>query len=174
MSAHTPTPARPISATGATISADHFCEVPASGTGSAGRRSLLRLAAVAVALTVGLTLSACGGDDDADGDSSPDSAPSAAVDSTGGDNSGNDADPDDADDNGRAFGSDDDAVITAVLAATDADRAEWDGKTLVVHFTEGSSEDPVSGTKCAATIVLADDENAVLRFPDGEIDCSQR
>lgn len=134
------------------------------------------------ALLLGLTLAGCGGDDS---DESSESTPSASVgdtadntadegtadDSTGGDSDGSDGE---GSDDTRAFDSDDDAVVGAVLAATRGDRADWEGKTLIVHFAEGSAEDPLSGPKCGAAIVLADDEKLVLRFSDGEIDCSQR
>lgn len=137
--------------------------------------SILRLAAVVAALL--LALAGCGGDDSDDDGSASESTSSATASDGAGDGAGGgvgDGGSDSDDSDSRAFEVDDDAVIQAVLAATQAEKAEWDGATLMVHFAEGSSEDPTSGAKCGAAVVLADDEKMVLRYPDGEIDCSQR
>lgn len=145
-------------------------------TGQTSGSSILRLAAVVAALL--LALAGCGGDDSDDNDGSASESTSSATASAGaGDGAGGGAGDGGSDSDGsdsRAFDVDDDAVVQAVLAATRAEKAEWDGATLIVHFAEGSSEDPTAGTKCGAAVVLADDEKMILRYPDGEIDCSQR
>src|SRR5690606_5727668 len=71
---------------------------------------------------------------------------------------------------GRAFDSTDDAVITAILAALGkADGAEWQGTNLRINFPEGSVSDPTARIGClAAQTLIADDETAFMVYPDGE------
>src|SRR5690606_20123574 len=58
----------------------------------------------------------------------------------------------------RPFGSTDEAVITAVTSATQAEDAEWDGKMLRV-FVDGSVNDPTAGLYCSSIhTLIADDE----------------
>lgn len=77
---------------------------------------------------------------------------------------------------GRAFDASDDTVIRALLAAIPkAERAEWQGKNIYIHFSEGSVQDLTAGIGClAAETVIADDELAFMVYPDGELDCSTR
>jgi hypothetical protein len=79
------------------------------------------------------------------------------------------------DDNGRAFDSTDDAVITAVMAALKPDRAEWHGSSLKAYFTEGSVNDPTASIGCLALqTIIAEDETGFMVYPDGEFDCSTK
>ena len=81
-----------------------------------------------------------------------------------------------ADDNGRAFDSEDDAVITAIEAALSGKNpdARWEGDRLVVHL-DGSAEDPTAWLGCTAALALiAADEAASFVFSDGELKCEDR
>lgn len=76
---------------------------------------------------------------------------------------------------GRAFNSTDDAVITAISAALKPDDVTWEGKSLKVRFNDGSVEDPTAGIGCLAIVsIIADDEKGFIVYPDGEFDCSTR
>lgn len=123
-----------------------------------------KLAAALVIVLVPLGLAGCGEEPSAPGGET-----------TNGSSSSNDGDSTDGND-GRAFDSSDDAVIAAILAALrDADRAEWQGKSLMIHFPEGSVESPTAGIGClAAQTLIADDETAYMVYPDGTLDCSTR
>lgn len=128
----------------------------------------LRTSALVLALAFVGGLAACGGDD----------APAASgTEGTAGDPAEAGAPGDESTDGsgeGRAFDSTDDAVITAVTTATGADRAEWDGSTLRVIFDEGSAEEVTVRLNCTAIeAVIADDESAVMVFPDGEFRCDE-
>lgn len=76
----------------------------------------------------------------------------------------------------RAFGASDDTVIKGILTAlSKADRAEFQGTSLMIYFNEGSVGDPTAGIGClAAETLLADDENAVMVYSDGQLDCAMR
>jgi len=119
------------------------------------------LAAAALMMALGLVGCSAGGE------STPPAAPdSSASDEATGTEDGND---------GRAFDSTDDAVITAISAALDPDDITWEGKTLMVSFNSGSVGDPTAGTGCLAiTTLVADDEKGIISYPDGEIDCSTK
>lgn len=145
------------------------------------------MAALAMTLVVtGGLVAACGGDDTPAASNNAAEAGADDADSTNdvgsnSDGTNNDgassdtANNDGAGDDGRAFDSTDDAVITAVVQGTQAERAEWDGSTLRVIFDSGSAESPTEWIKCsAAEVLLADDEKAVLVYPDGELDCAER
>jgi len=127
---------------------------------STARKSYLA-AAAALMMVLGLVGCSTGGE------ATPGSAPdSGSSDGATGTDEGND---------GRAFDSTDDAVITAISAALDPDSIKWDGKTLMVSFSSGSVGDPTAGTGCLAiTTLVADDEKGIISYPDGEIDCSTR
>lgn len=73
----------------------------------------------------------------------------------------------------RPFGSDDDAMVTAAVAATSADTGEWRDNVLVLHFGEGSTEDVKAFTNCRAmNEFVAEGEEVELHYPDGVVDCS--
>lgn len=76
----------------------------------------------------------------------------------------------------RAFGASDDTVIKGILTAlSKADRAEFQGKSLMIYFNDGSVNDPTAGIGClAAETLLGDDEKAVMVYSDGQLDCSER
>lgn len=122
-----------------------------------------RLALVTGALLMLGALGACGDDESTPAESNS-SAPS---------DSGETGDTNGIEDNGRAFNSTDDAVITAVTTAlTDAEDAQWEGSTLVVTMKSASISDPTSPGLCTAVnAVIADDESGRLVFNDGTIDC---
>ncbi|MFB8386961.1 hypothetical protein ACFC3F_07460 [Microbacterium sp. NPDC055910] len=86
--------------------------------------------------------------------------------------SGSDADGDD----GRAFGSSDDAVIQAVEITFSSKNgtAEWVGSTLRVTM-DGSVGDPTAKTPCLALeAIIAAGEDATVVYGDGEIICADR
>lgn len=83
------------------------------------------------------------------------------------------AGPDADGDDGRAFGATDDMVITAVESTFEKynAKAEWSGTTLRVSM-DGSVDDVAAVINCTAlNALLADGENAVEVFSDGELDC---
>lgn len=157
-----------------------------------------RLLAAGVALAVLTT--ACGTDTDAETspdtaveDSASEQAPStdnAAPDDSQTSTEGSDeapqevldvlddalAGPDADGDEGRVFGADDDIVIQAV-EATFSDQnasAEWAGSTLRVTM-DGSTEDIMAHIPCTAVeALLADGEDVVLVYDDGEFICADR
>lgn len=113
---------------------------------------------VAATTLTSIALVACGGET---------SAPNKASDPSAGAAKGQD--------NGRAFNSTDDAVAIAIKAATRADKVEWDGKKLVVHFDSGSVEDPMARISCSAIdVLLGEDETGMVVYSDGEIECSEQ
>ena len=123
---------------------------------------MLRLprALPAVLAVLALSLTGCSGDDTSD------ASPSTVSDAEAAEASGGNPD--------RAFGSTDDAVIEAVSKALDPQKAEWDGKTLRV-YVEGSIDDPTAGLNCITlNTLIADDEQGVFVYADGEFDCEQR
>lgn len=126
----------------------------------------MKLAAGGAAALLALGLAGCSA-----GDTPETVAPTAneTSDGAGGDN-GSEGNDD------RAFGATDDAVVMALLAAINgAERAEWQGTTIYIHFPEGSVNDPTAGIGClAAETVIAEDENAIMVYPDGEFDCATR
>lgn len=134
-------------------------------------RSRMRLAAGGAAALLALGLAGC-----SVGDTPEAVAPTAneTSDGSGSVNDGSDNGSEGNDD--RAFGASDDAVVMALLAAINgAERAEWQGATIYIHFPEGSVSDPTAGIGClGAETVIAEDENAVMVYPDGELDCSTR
>ncbi len=81
-----------------------------------------------------------------------------------------------ADDDGRVFDSTDDAVVMALEAALSSQNAhvEWQGTTVVVTL-DGSTSSATAYLPCtAAEGVIAEGEDAVLRYPDGELICADR
>lgn len=93
-------------------------------------------------------------------------APDGASTGETGSGSGND---------GRAFNSTDDAVITAISAALEPDDVAWEGKSLKVRFNDGSVDDPTASIGCLAIVsIIADDEKGFIVYPDGEFDCSTK
>ena len=83
------------------------------------------------------------------------------------------AGPDADGDDGRVFGATDDMVITAVESTFDKynAKAEWAGTTLRVSM-DGSVDDVAAVLNCTAlNALLADGENAVEVYSDGELDC---
>lgn len=144
----------------------------------AGTRGAVLVSALAI---TGLVLTGCSSSDDngskkvgtsadsrdtADSSEAADSAATADSDATasGPDTTG--------DSSGRAFDATDDAVVTALMAATPAKKVEWRGDTLWVTFDEGSVEDITTGMYCRVSGgLLEDGEPVMLAYPDGEIDC---
>src|SRR5690606_21907882 len=94
-------------------------------------RLVAKLVGVASAAVLAFGLAGCSAAPLVDAPVAPntsDNQPNDSSDSNGGDG-----------DNGRAFNSTDDAVITALLAGlSKADRAEWHGKSIKIYFPEGS------------------------------------
>ncbi len=86
------------------------------------------------------------------------------------------AGPDSEGNDGRAFGSSDDTVIFAVEKTFSSKNAKatWDGSTLRVAM-DGSAEAPTASIPCLALEgLLADGEDAVIVFGDGELVCADR
>lgn len=139
-----------------------------------------RAAALALALILSGGVAACGGDDSSSADSSGSGGAATSADrdegsSTDDSDAGSGDGSNDDSGEGRAFDSTDDAVITAATSATGAERGEWDGSTVRIVFGAGSAENPVAWTNCLAIeSLIADDEAAVLVFPDGELRCEDR
>ena len=129
------------------------------------RRTLhLPRALPAVLVVLALALTGCSGDEN-----TTDAPTSGTSDSTSEtlESSGDD-------DTGRVFDSTDDAVIQAVEAALDPQKVEWDDKTLRV-YVDGSADDPTAGLNCITlNTLIADDEQGVFVYSDGEFDCEQR
>lgn len=126
----------------------------------------LSVAAATALLVVGISGCSMGGD------VIPDALkPNPGAGSTGTQGS----EPTDDGKDGRAFDSTDDAVLAAVAAAMNPDDIAWDGKTLIVSFSEGSVSDPTAGIGCLAiNTIIAADETGIVRFPDGDFDCETR
>ena|SRR5690554_3141920 len=124
---------------------------------STARKSYL--AAAALMMVLGLAGCSTGAD------TTPVAAPDgSSSDGATGADEGND---------GRAFDSTDDAVITAVKAALKPDDVKWEGKTLKAYFNEGSVDDPTASIGCLAMqSVIAEDEVGFMVYSDGELDCS--
>lgn len=83
------------------------------------------------------------------------------------------AGPDADGDDDRVFGATEDMVIQAVESTFDKynAKAEWAGTTLRVSM-DGSVDDVAAAINCTAlNALLADGENAVQVFGDGELDC---
>jgi hypothetical protein len=133
----------------------------------------LRLATIATAaLLVGGGLAGCsmgdGGDRGSDpavtapeGANTPDTTPDAGAPVV---------------DNGRAFNSTDDAVISSVESAMSNKnaKAEWRGSTLLIAL-DGSAAAPTAGILCTAPeAIVSAEENVVLVYSDGEFDCDAR
>lgn len=90
-----------------------------------------------------------------------------AANDTGHDNDGNEGN------DGRAFDSTNDAVITSLSSALKADDFQWEGSTIKIYFHERSVESVTAAIGCtAANAIIADSETAIMVFPDGEVDCS--
>lgn len=79
-------------------------------------------------------------------------------------------------DDGRAFGSSDETVILAVektFRSKNA-KAEWAGSTLRVKM-DGSADEPTASIPCLALEgLLADGEDAIIVFSDGDLICADR
>lgn len=136
-------------------------------------RPSYRPAAVVLAGLLAAGTAACGGDTNDGAVPATDTADSSTTDQDTSDEGDgvNGMDPE----GDRAFDVDQDTVVTSILRGTDAVAAEWDGSTLRVIFESGSVDDMEATIPCtAAETVMADDESAVIVYPDGEIDCSDR
>ena len=128
-----------------------------------------RFATLALVATLSLGVAACGGDSGGGGAKASDAKDNGAATADGG--SIGQA----GEGNGRAFGASEDIVIKALKAATDVDDVIWDGSQVQLVFNQGSVEHPSASSPCgSAEVMIADDETALLRYPDGEIDCSKR
>lgn len=76
------------------------------------------------------------------------------------------------DENGGGLDADQDTLVTAAVAATDADSGEWRDGTMVLTYTDGSVDDVTASINCSAmSHLLSDDDGLVLVYPDGEVDC---
>lgn len=145
-------------------------------TNTTGRRAFAWISAAGLALA----LAACDGDD-APKDDTPAAQPQESAEPDGAgtepDEAGTETAASDDDGNeGRAFDSTDDAVITAIEAALSGQNAtaRWEGSTIVIEV-DGSIDDPTAGLHCsAAHAVIADDEKAVMAYADGDFDCEER
>lgn len=128
------------------------------------------LGAAAALLLATSVLAGCGSDD---GPKSSDSGTSSAAEAEA-DGAEDAAAPESEDGNGRAFDSTDEAVITSVETALSGKNASasWDGSTLRVEV-DGSAEDPTAYLYCSTLdALIADDENGVFVYSDGEADCA--
>lgn len=86
------------------------------------------------------------------------------------------AGPDDDGHDDRVFGATEDMVIQAVESTFESDnaKAEWAGSTLRVSM-DGSADSPTASLPCMALeALLADGEDAVIVFSDGELVCADR
>jgi hypothetical protein len=119
------------------------------------------VAAAALMMILGLAGCSTGGD----------ATPVAAPDG----NSGDDATGTEEGNDGREFDSTDDAVVTAVKAALEADDVKWEGKALKAYFNEGSVSDTSATIGCLAMqSLIAEDEVGFVVYPDGDFDCSTK
>lgn len=76
------------------------------------------------------------------------------------------------DENGDGINADQDTLVTAAVAATNADSGEWRDGTMVLTYTDGSVDDVTASINCSAmSHLLSDDDGLVLVYPDGEVDC---
>ena len=149
---------------------------------STNSRARLVVAAIALAFVT----TACGTSSDVDEAPAPDTNTEAAAPAAEG-GGGNEAAPEDVleilddalagpdedGDDGRAFGATQDMVIQAVESTFDKynAKAEWAGTTLRVSM-DGSVDDVAAVLNCTAlNALLADGENAVEVYSDGELDC---
>ncbi|MFA5608381.1 MAG: hypothetical protein WDA07_14630 [Leucobacter sp.] len=138
---------------------------------------------IAALAAAGLLLSACssGGTESggaADSENAGDATVAEQTDESdaGAGAGGTDSGDADSGNEGRAFDSTDDAVITAIESAL-ADKnakAHWDGSRLVVAL-DGSVDDPTAPLWCtAAEGIISDSEQATLVYSDGDIPCEDR
>lgn len=127
--------------------------------------------AVAI-LALALSASACSSGSNEDPTPGPEAAPSEAVDVLDDALTGPDADGDE----GRVFDANEDVVIEAV-EQTFSDqnaRATFSNGTLRVTM-DGSLDDPTASIPCTALeALLADGEDAVIVYSDGELVCADR
>lgn len=70
------------------------------------------------------------------------------------------------------LGVSEDDFATAVASATGADKVEWKGKTLRIHFETGSVEDSTATINCSVVnTLIAKGSKGVVVYSDGELDC---
>ncbi|HTO01135.1 MAG TPA: hypothetical protein VL068_10715 [Microthrixaceae bacterium] len=121
--------------------------------------------AIALALVMGTGLLACSSDETA---VKADNQASGNTDTDG-------STSDDKGKNGRVFDSTNDAVVKALTTALDVKEVEFDGASVRLIMSKGSVEQVTASLPCsAAEAVLSKDENPILVYSDGEIDCSKR
>lgn len=153
---------------------------------STNSRARLVVAAIALAFVT----TACGSDSESAPPADSEAGAETAVTETAPDaNTDNDAasedaleiiedalaGPDEDGDDGRAFGASDEIVIEAVekTFSNNNAKAEWSGSTLRVSM-DGSVEDLTGVISCPALEgLLADGEEAVIVFSDGEVACAE-
>lgn len=144
-------------------------------------KARLTVAAVALALLT----SACSADSGSTQDPAPDAdtqAPTAQDDTGAAPEDALEvlddalAGPDEDGDDDRVFDATQDMVVQAVESTFSSDNAtaEWAGSTLRVSM-DGSADDPTASIPCLALeALLADGEDAVIVFNDGELICADR
>lgn len=130
-------------------------------------KTAAKLATVSLIATLSFGLAGCSAEPMGDSASPNTSENGSTSDGNGGSDSGELNDD-------RAFAASDDTVITAILSALrKANRAEWQGKSLMIYFEEGSVEDVAASIGClAAQTIIAEDETAFMVYVDGTFDCS--
>lgn len=144
-------------------------------------RSLSRLFAVLLSAAMVFSLAACSGDDSDDttnGDATEEtSAGDAEDDAVAGDAVAGDDDAaatSEDEDDSRAFDVDDDGLAAAMQSGTGADDVEVDGNTFRLNFNDGSVDDVTSSINCRAmNEVKGADDQVVLVYPDGEVNCDE-
>src|SRR5690606_9563977 len=111
-----------------------------------------KLAAVSMIALLSLGLAGCSAGPLGD-PAAPNTIENGSTDDGTSDNNGNSSELNDD----RAFGASDDTVIKGILTAlSKADRAEFQGKSLMIYFEEGSVEDVAASIGClAAQTIIA-------------------
>lgn len=140
---------------------------------------LFRHSSFALVFTVAvLALSGCGNSDTPTSNANPahiqeseDANPAAPTDADEITSEGSDAGND-----GRAFDSGDDTIIQVIEQTFKSDNAVATWKDGVLHIAlDGSAEAITAYIPCsAAETVLADGEEVILEYPDGEYVCAER
>ena len=139
------------------------------------RSTRIRTRSTALILALAFATTACGSDSGTapdPGQSGSEAAPEEVLDVLEDALAGPDAEGND----GRAFDSTDDAVIYAVERTFQSKnaKAEWAGSTLRVGM-DGSVDEPTASIPCLALeALLADGEDAVIVFSDGDLICADR
>lgn len=143
-----------------------------------------RLLAALFALVMVFAVAACSDDDSSDGGSSADPTDAAAgdTDPESTDTGDDDVDPDETEfdlneitgGDDRPFDIDRETLARSLAPATKADRWEIDGDTIRLIYDSGSASAVTSTINCtAANTLKSDEDQVVLVYPDGEVDCGE-